>query len=136
MQSSIPSSDSWNRPVIGNRAFIILAVLATLAGAVWYYSGTATVTLENQSQGHSLFYVDGAQACDAPAGTQCTVRLYSWKQHTLSAVTSYYDRTYDTPTVVLYPQRDAEYQFLSCGMTGTPRQNCGLFTRRSTPPAY
>jgi hypothetical protein len=112
------------------------AILAAAAGALWYYNGTATVSLENRSDGHSVFYIDGVQACDAPARIRCLARLSSWKIHTLTAVTDYCGHTYPTPEVSLYPQRNAEYVYVSCGMTGTPRQDCGFFSVRATPPAY
>ncbi len=117
------------------RAIVVIALVVVL-GAIWYSTGTATVYLENHSSGHSIFYVDGVQACDAQAETQCTVRLYVSKSHTLSATTYYSNNVYATPPVTFSVQRNAEYEYVSCGMTGIPQQNCGLFAKHVTPPAY
>jgi len=121
----------WSRP----RRIIILALVGFV---VWYGSGTATVYLENKSIGESIFYVDGAVACRAQALTRCTVRLYLWKPHSLGATTHYADNTYNTPPVYLAYnlQRDAQYEYISCGALGTPGQNCGWFAKDATPPSY
>lgn len=129
-------STAWSRPIVSIQTIAVLAIIAAAIGALWWYGGTATMSLENRSYGHSLFYVDGTQACDAPAETQCVVRLSSWKTHTIRASTSFMGQTFETPTVSLYPHRDARYLFVSCGATGVPRQNCGLFAPGATPPVY
>ncbi len=126
----------WNRPSVGRQVLMAVLVVVGILGAAWYFTGTATVYLENRSYGHTIFYVDDVQACDAQAGTQCTVRLYVWKPHTLRATTYYGSNYYVTPLANFYVQRDAEYEYISCGMTGTPQQNCGLFAKHITPPAY
>ena len=114
--------------------------MALIAAGVWYYSGTATVYLENHSTGRSLFYVDDNRACDAQPDALCTVRLYVWKTHTLRAYTYYGDKSpYQSPQVRFQVQRNEVYRYVSCGMTGSPQQNCGIFSirmrlrRTSTP---
>jgi len=113
---------------------VLLALLLYVAWLVWsYYFGTATVYLKNESVGHSMFYVDGVSACNAPAGTQCAVFLHLGKPHTLTATTMYDIGQYRTPPftltppVQLIPWSKIEYQYISCGVTGKPEVDCGLF---------
>jgi len=129
--------DWWTRPLFGNKAATLILLVALIAAGVWYYSGTATVYLENHSTGRSIFYVDDNRACDAQPETQCTVRLYVWKTHTLRAYTYYGDKSpYQTAPVSFQVQRDEVYRYVSCGMTGAPGANCGIFSVRIHPPTY
>jgi hypothetical protein len=123
-----------DRPVVSRDVLSVALLLALLAGAWWYFSGTATVYLENRSMGRARFYVDDVQACDAQGSSQCAVTLSVWKPHVLSAVTDYGLSSYATPTANLYLQRNAQYEYISCGMTGTPQRDCGLFSRQGTSP--
>jgi len=113
---------------------VLVALLLFIVWVVWTYNfGTATVSLKNESMGHSMFYVDGVPACNAPAGTQCTVFLRLGKPHTLTATTFYDIGQYRTPPftltprVPLIPWSKIEYQYISCGVTGKPEVDCGLF---------
>ena len=98
------------------------------ARIAYLQTATATVELTNLSSGTSEFYVDHQPSCNAPPDTHCTVSVRVIGGHILSAVTSYGDSSYQTPATRLYAEPNADYKFESCGETGTPGQNCGLFT--------
>ncbi len=132
-------SSSWTKPLVGNKTLGTHGIIILLIAGFWYFSGAATVYLENHSTGYSGFYIDNALVCRAAAETQCTARLYVWKPHTIYAVT-YYGRNniLTTPVVKIdYGlQRNGEYEYIACGMLGTAGQNCVWFTKNVTPPTY
>lgn len=112
-----------------------LLLLAYFAFVV--YPKTAIVRLENDSMGYSAFYVDGTDACNAAPSTFCLVTLHVFRPHTLSAYTTYWQTGgFTTPVVALQASADEVYRFLSCGETGTPGTNCGLFLVSRAPAEY
>jgi hypothetical protein len=101
------------------------------------YPKTATVKLENDSMGNAIFYVDGNDACNAAPSTFCLVTLHVFRSHTLSAYTTYSQTGgFTTPEVTLQANANEVYRFLSCGETGTPGTNCGLFLESRAPAEY
>jgi hypothetical protein len=101
------------------------------------YPKTATVRLENDSMGYSAFYVDGTDACNANSNTFCVVTIHVFRSHTFSAYTTYSQTGgFTTPEVTLQANANEEYRFLSCGETGTPGTNCGLFLVSRPPAEY
>lgn len=101
------------------------------------YPKTAVVRLENDSMGYSTFYVDGTDACNAGPNTFCLVTFHVFRSHTLSAYTTYSQTGgFTTPEVSLQANANEVYRFLSCGETGTPGNNCGLFLMSAAPTEY
>jgi hypothetical protein len=87
--------------------------------------------------GYSTFYVDGADACNASPNTFCTVVVHVYRPHTLSAFTTYSETGgFTTPEVTLQANANEAYRFLSCGETGSPGSNCGLFLTSAAPAEY
>jgi hypothetical protein len=129
-------------------AVLRAAILAVLIGVLLYaayivfflaviYPQTATVRLENDSDGRASFYVDGKYACGAASNTYCNVQVRVYKSHDLSA-TTYYDggQMYNTPPVVLSAKNGEVYRYMACGMSGNPGTNCGLFGVDTVPATY
>lgn len=97
MQAAVQKpADPWAVPAV------IVGIIA-IGGAWWVFTGTATVYLQNNSFGNSVFYVDGIRACNAGAGTRCTVLVHTWKAHEFSATTFYGGSVYTTPPASLAP---------------------------------
>jgi hypothetical protein len=104
------------------------------ARAAYMQTATATLELTNLSSGTAEFYVDDQPSCNAPPGMHCTITVGVITTHTLSAVTAYDQSSYQTPRTNLAAAPNAYYRFESCGETGTPGQNCGLFTISNPSP--
>lgn len=121
----------------GFGAAIAVAMLFLAYFAFVVYPKTATVRLENDSMGSSVFYVDGSDACNASPSQFCTVILHIYRPHTLTAYTTYSENGgYTTPEVTLQANANEAYRFLSCGETGSPGSNCGLFLMSAAPAEY
>lgn len=121
----------------GFGAAIAVAMLFLAYFAFVVYPKTATVRLENDSMGSSVFYVDGSDACNAGPNQFCTVILHIYRPHTLSAYTAYSENGgFTTPEVTLQASANDAYRFLSCGETGSPGSNCGLFLMSAAPAEY
>jgi hypothetical protein len=122
---------------MGLGSAIVIGVLLVAYFALVVYPKTATLRLENDSMGASTFYVDGADACNAGPGTFCMVTLHVYRPHTISAYTAYSQSGgFTTPEVTLQANANEAYKFLSCGETGTPGTNCGLFLTSAAPAEY
>jgi hypothetical protein len=120
---------------MGSVVFVALLLIGYFTLVV--YPRTASVRLENDSMGTSTFYVDGNDACNASPNTFCTVVLRVYRSHTLSAYTSYSETGgFNTPEVTLQANANEAYRFLSCGETGSPGSNCGLFLMSTAPAEY
>lgn len=121
----------------GLGAAIAVALLFLAYFAFIVYPKTASVRLENDSMGSSVFYVDGSDACNAGPSQFCMVVLHVYRPHTLSAFTTYSETGgFKTPEVLLQADANAAYRFLSCGETGSPGSNCGLFLMSAAPAEY
>lgn len=118
-------------------AFVVFLGLYATRILITIFTGTAMVRLENDSTGMSTFFVDGVAVCKAGPDTYCNVELHTWAPHTLSAWTTYSETEgYNTPVVTLQAKDGEIYRFLSCGQTGTPGSNCGLFGVSTVPAQY
>lgn len=121
----------------GFGAAIAVGMLFLAYFAFVVYPKTATVRLENDSMGSSVFYVDGTDACNAGPSQFCTVVLHVYRAHTLSAFTAYSQTGgFTTPEVKLQANANDAYRFLSCGETSSPGSNCGLFLMSAAPAEY
>lgn len=88
-------------------------------------STTPTVIfLDNKSLGTTIFYADGREICH----DHCVVAVRRGTHiQALQALTYYGPTTpYGTPPVSSFPP-GAILQYLACGKTGTPGNDCGLF---------
>ncbi len=118
-------------------AAIVIGLLLLAYFVLVVYPETAAVRLENDSRGYSTFYVDGTNACNAEPSTFCLVTLHVFRPHTFSAYTTYSQTGgFTTPEVTLQAHANEVYRFLSCGETGTPGSNCGLFLMSAAPAEY
>lgn len=121
---------------------LILLVLLALGVGVFYvfiYPQTATVTFENKSDGMAMFFVDDNIACrEVYSGQFCTVAVRTFRSHQLYATDFYGSggQVYSTPKVSLQAKTGERYQYLACGETGTPGENCGLFAVDVVPNTY
>jgi len=121
----------------GAGSAIAVGLLLLAIFVFFVYPKTAVVRLENDSMGSSVFYVDGTDACNANPNTFCLVTIHIFRPHTLSAYTTYSQNGgFTTPEVTLQANANAVYRFLSCGETGTPGANCGLFLVSAPPAEY
>lgn len=117
---------------------IILWVLYIAAFLLFIYPQTATVVLENKSDGTAMFFVDNNIACrDVHSGQYCTVAIRTYRSHQFYA-TDYYgaEQFYFTPRQTLSAKTGERYEYLACGQTGTPGENCGLFGLDTIPNTY